>query len=212
MARIKEYDIDPDNVDAEAIAVTQTATGSGSLTLTATGGLTLDYGRRIGITNTGNNTGVSFVVTGTDNEGYDLTETVAGVSDAVSTSTEFFKTVTSITNSAAITGGITAGTVDEVISSTIPLNYRSDLGASVALDVTGTASLIFEQTFDDVQRPGQAARSAYQNSTWYPLATAGAADVVRVCTPGATAFRMRFASYTNTAEIQFNISQPGGNW
>lgn len=208
MARIKEYDVDPDNVDADGIAVTQTATGAGSLTLTATGGLTLDYGHQIGITNTGDNTSVSFVVTGTDPDGYSLTETVAGVSDAVAESTEYFKTVSSVTNSAAITGGAAVGTVDELVSKTIPINWRSDVAATVNVDVTAMINWTLEETFDDVQRPGQADQSAYQNSQWLAVATSGAADNTLQTTLGATAIRLKVNSFTTGGELQFNVMQP----
>ena len=206
--RLKEFDIDPDNVDVDLIAVSQAPTAGGTLTLATT---VLDFARQVAVTSVGNDTGVTFTVVGTDADTYPLTEVLTGVSAGAVESTEYFKTITSIANSAATaTGGITVGTVDELITKTIPIDWRSDHQATVNVDVTGVIDFTLEQTFDDVQRPGFPARSASQNSQWIAVATSGAADNTLNPLLGATAIRLKVNSYTDTAEIQMNLVHPTG--
>jgi len=69
----------------------------------------LSSGRQVTITSAGNDTGVTFTVTGTDVNGAAQTEAITGASGAAATSTKYFKTITEIANSAASAGAVTAG-------------------------------------------------------------------------------------------------------
>lgn len=211
--RLKEYDIDPVDADADGI-VTSVATPDGAMTLDGalvSGGVaTMDYARQIAIASDGNDSGITFTVVGTDADGYALTEVVTGPNATTVESTGYFKTVTSVTTSAAAVGNITVGTVDEIATQTIPLNWRSDDGATINVDVTGTIDFTVQQTFDDVQRPSAAARSATQNSQWLNISALAAktADTTSTTTVGATAIRLIVNSYSSTAELQLNVIQP----
>lgn len=206
--RPKEYDIDPDNVDTDLVAASQTlATGGGSLTLSTT---SLDYARQLGIACAGNETGNTFAVVGTDADGYAQSENVAGVSATTAETSKYYKTISSITGSSATaTGGVSVGTVDELITQTIPLDWRSDIAAAINVDVTGTINFTVQQTFDDVQRPGQSPQSALQNAQWVDITALAAktADTTSTASVGATAVRLVVNSYTNGAEIQMNVNQ-----
>ena len=72
------------------------------------------WARKIGITSDGNDSGITFTVTGTDVNGKALSETVTGPSSTTVYSTNStaanFKSVTKIATSAATTGNITVGT------------------------------------------------------------------------------------------------------
>lgn len=209
--RLKEFDIDLDAVDADGIALSQAPTSGGTLTLNGPLGTTLDYARQVAVASVGNDTGVTFTITGTDADGYALTDAITGASAGATESTEYFKTITSIANSAATaTGGVTVGTVDEALTQTIPLDWRSDTAANINVDVTGTINYTLEQTFDDVQRPGLAPRSAAANSQWLAVATAGAADATLQPTLGATAIRLMVNSYATGGELQMNVVHPTG--
>ena len=206
MARLKEFDIDPDNVDVNKYATSQTPTAGNALTLTST--LSNTFARRVGVTQAGDENARTFTVVGTDHQGYALTEGIGGLTSGVAESTEYFKTITSITPDAATAGAIQVGTVDELISTIVPIDWRSDQQATVNVDVTGTIDFTLEETFDDVQRPGEIPRSAYANSQWVSVATSGAADNQLNPTLGATAVRLKVNSYSDTAEIQMNVVHP----
>src|SRR5678810_287176 len=91
------------------------------------------------------------VIIGTDSDGKPQTETMnlpAGT--ATTTSTKFFKTVTSVTPSASIG----ADTMDlgwnvSAVSRTIPLNWReAPFSLNYALAVSGTVSVTVQHTSD----------------------------------------------------------------
>ena len=100
-------------LDADGITTSASLSGAGTLAingaLASTGTVTLSSGRQVTITSAGNDTGVTFTVTGTDVNGAAQTEAITGASGAAATSTKYFKTITEIANSAASAGAVTAG-------------------------------------------------------------------------------------------------------
>jgi hypothetical protein len=97
--------------------------------------------------------GKTALATGTDVDGYALTETITlpGISATVE-STKYFKTLTSLVPSSTIGADtMDIGWVDEFITQTIPLNWR---GGIIALNtiVGGTISYTVQQTLDNVQQ------------------------------------------------------------
>ncbi len=98
--------------------------GSGD-TIVVGGVATLDTQRRVTITSlTGNNSGVTFTIAGTNEFGNPITDKILG---ANSTGTALavvsnldFKTVAGITASGALTGNVTAGTTDGSAAATLP--------------------------------------------------------------------------------------------
>ena len=100
-------------LDADGITTSASLSGAGTLTINgalATGSeVELSSGRQVTITSAGNDTGVTFTVTGTDVNGAAQTEAITGASGAAATSTKYFKTITEIANSAASAGAVTAG-------------------------------------------------------------------------------------------------------
>ena len=209
--RPKEFDVDPVNVDADGICQSQTTAGAGNLTingaLASGGAATLDYARQIGITSDGNDSGNTFTVTGTDADGYALTEDVTGPNAGTVETTGYFKTVTTVAIGGATVGNITVGTVDEVSTQTIPLNWRAQAAAAINVDVTGTINFTVQETFDAVQVEGQ---SAIQNVQWTDISALASktADTKSTASVGATAARLIVNSYSAGAELQMNVVQP----
>lgn len=95
---------------AASVAGSQTPLAGGDLTLTASP-VTLSPAQKISVTAVGNETGRTFVVTGTDINGSTQTESLAGPNATVVNGTKFFATVTSIAVDDATAGAITAGVV-----------------------------------------------------------------------------------------------------
>lgn len=207
--RLKEYDIDPVNVNLTGYA--SNVTGDAFVLTANNSGDGL--ARQVSIRNdTGNShSGKTIDLVGTDPDGYALSESVTGPgSSATVESAEYFLTLTSATPSATI-GADTfdIGWVDEVSTQTIPLNWRSTVGALINVDVTGTIDFTVQETFDNVLRGGQTPQSAYANVQWLNISALATktADTTSSATVGATAIRLVINSYTDTAEIQMHVNQ-----
>ena len=153
---------------ANNIAQSQTPGASGVFTLNGalvTGGVAvLDKPRRVLFTTVADESGKTITVVGTDWNGNRIVETLTGPNATTGYTTYDFKTVVSITASAAFTGAVTVGT--NGIASSRPV--RIDLDAlpqiALAIDVTGTVNYTVQQTLDDPNDPGNPV--AYQSIVW----------------------------------------------
>lgn len=123
VGRFYVYDIVPLTLSATNIAASQTP-GASTLTLTAGTGITkgkdpsgntiyiLDVPRAITITSGGVDTGITFTVKGYDVYGSLMTQTITGGSGSAVTTLKAFKSILSITPSAAVATTASAGTSD----------------------------------------------------------------------------------------------------
>jgi hypothetical protein len=129
-----------DVLDADGICVN--VTSSDAKTLSATGALvsggvaTLDVARCLSITSTANESALTFTLTGTDDYGEALVETLAGPNNTTVYSQKAFKTVTSV----AVSGNITSNAVDVGTSKILGLPFRGGSGKLIALTVDGNTS------------------------------------------------------------------------
>ncbi len=203
--KIKEYDIDLDNVDADGICVAQQTVGSANLTITgafATDGVaTLDFARQVGIASSGNLSGVNFTVYGTDPDGNSINETLAGPNNNTVETTAYFKTVTRVAVNGAVGTNVTVGTVDEASTKTIVFNAYDEVATTISVDVTGTISFTVQETFDYVLANGSA------STNWVNISALASktADTTSTSSRGATAIRLIVNSYTDTAELQMTV-------
>lgn len=214
--RPKELDLDVADFDADGLASESDSSGTtveldGALisggTFTSSDGL----GRIIVITDssTSDQSDVTFTVTGTDPNGDAISETITGpTSGATVVSTKYFKTVSSVTVSAAQGGSETVniGTRNTTLSAAskvVPLNFYSDDGVTISVDVTGTINFTVQETFDSVLTQ----TNASGNIVWADISALASktADTTSTATRGATAVRVVVNSYTNTAELQARI-------
>jgi hypothetical protein len=127
------YFQEPTAADTDGICASQTTSAAANMTLNGALCATINgnsvyapsvsstaatadgaWARKIGITSDGNDSGITFTITGTDVDGKALSETVTGPNSTTVYSTNStaanFKTVTKIATSAATTGNITIGT------------------------------------------------------------------------------------------------------
>lgn len=117
------FDIVPLTLNAAAYAASQSP-GAAALTLSAGTGVTAsvdafgvtrysaDTPRAVTITSGGNDTGITFLISGYDQYGAAMTQKLTGASGAAATTTKAFKSVTSIVPSGAVASTVTAGTAD----------------------------------------------------------------------------------------------------
>lgn len=142
---------------ANNIALSQTPLASGALTLNgslATGGVaTLDTPRQVLFTFAANETGHNFVVTGTNGTNDPQSETVAGTTAGTKATVLSYKTVTSITISAAATGALTVGTNGVADSPWVRLDPWSNSYVSIQCTASGTVNYTVQQTLDDPNSP-----------------------------------------------------------
>lgn len=136
------------------ISLSQSLAGAGNLVINgsaASGGVaTLDKQRRVIITSAGNDSGITWTVTGTDTTGNSVVDTFTGGNVAAAQSNRDFKTVTQITGSGATASTVTAGT-NGVGSSpwTMLSTQASPANTSVAVVVSGAAvNYTVEYTYD----------------------------------------------------------------
>jgi hypothetical protein len=95
--------------------------------------------------------GINFTIVGTDPDGHDISDTIAGPASASTvTSTKFFKTVTTIQPSATM-GALTlaVGIAVTAITPTIALT-NSAAAAGMTVAVTGTINYTMYETFANV--------------------------------------------------------------
>ena len=206
-----QIDVDPINVSTTGIAAENSSSGAtvtldGSLTsggsFTAADGL----GHRISIIDAGaeDQAAATFTLTGTDADDNALTEALTGPeSGATVTSTGYYKTLTSVAvGSPVSTSTVDIGVVDEVETRVYPIDYRSSEGAGIGVIVTGTIDYTVEETFNNVLSD-----SATDDFVDIAALADKTAELGESATVGATGIRVVVNSYTDTAELQVNVSQ-----
>lgn len=175
--------------DRNGVCAAQTPTGAGNMTIAgalASGGVaTMDYARHITIYSDGDDSGVTFTITGTNRNGDAKTETITGPDSTTVTSTGNFKTITQVAISDAGTGSIEVGTGTTLQTAPVPvdvyrggISYRVDLtnaGGSSSLTVTSQFTLddVLKSTFDedtaDWITDENAKTSDFEGSTTVPI-------------------------------------------
>ena len=100
-------------LDADGISSAASVSGAGNLTIGGAladgGSVTLSSGRIVTILSAGDDSGITFTVTGTDVNGDAQTEVITGADTGTATGSSYFKTVTQIAASGAAAGNVSAG-------------------------------------------------------------------------------------------------------
>lgn len=197
--------------DDDGIAQSQTPLAAGSLTLNGvlvTGGVAvLDVPRRVILTFAADETGHSFVITGTSTNygNATISETLAGTTAGVVQSVLDYKTVTSITISTAATGAIKAGTNGVASSPPLPLDIYARSTIALQASVSGTVNYTVSQTLDS---PWDVANTAW---VWvnHPdtnlVASSSTVQGNYAYPPSMT----RLTINSGTGSVKFTVNQPG---
>lgn len=207
----KHIDMDIADVDPDGLADGNSSAGT---TLTLDGALTSGgtftsadgLAHRLSILDLGadDQTSATYTITGTDASGVALTEDIAGPgASATVTTSGYFLTVSSVTIASPVAGStVDMGTVDEIVSRMIPLNWR---GGTVALNfiVTGTISYTVQQTTDDLRVAGPFNWTSVDDTDLVTATTSQNGSFTAV----PTAFRAVVNSYSSGAELALNMVQ-----
>lgn len=205
--------ITPDAADANGLAAINASSGA---TLTIDGALASGgsftsadlLGRRIIITDLGGHdqTGATYVLAGMNASGQAISESIAGPSASGSvTTTLYFYTVDALPtiSSPVASSTVDVGTVDEVESKVIPMNFRAHEAASYQVIVSGTVAYTVKETLDDVHRVSAALIN------WLSLASMSAATATskKLGLSHSRATTIVFDSYTSGASTVFTVYQ-----
>jgi hypothetical protein len=209
------YDMDPANTSTNGIAQAQTTAGAANLVLNGSqvsGGVwsltSAGYsagvgGARILIDSAGDVSSVIFTVYGTDQDGLTRTEAITGVTTTEVVSTTFWSTITRIAASAQVASNVNVGTVSQVVSPTLLLNWRNDYPATFVVGgLTGTCQYDIEET--NMPITGTTDPSTL---VWGVTQANKTADLTGSCLNYSTAARLRWDSYSSGAELQFSVRQ-----
>lgn len=135
------------------VALSQSLASAGPLLINgayASGGVaTLPQPRRIGIASVGNDSGITWTISGTSRSGDRISETLVGGSGATVQSVLDYATVTSIVGSGATAGSVTAGTTGVASSAWVRTDPFNDPALGSQCDVSGTVNYTVEASFDD---------------------------------------------------------------
>lgn len=218
MSGLKKFDIDPADLDDNGVAESQAVVVGTTPNLVLDGALCdlgtagqFDIGDaysdgvggvRLLFDSAGDiNTNV-FTITGKDQDGNSVTETVTGVTTTAVSTVKYYSQVTAITASIDTTSNVFVGTVTgELVSKTMPVNKHSQQAAAMAVSgLSGTCQFDLQETYDDL------ATTTGGNAGWFNVSSNQSADVAATATLGATGVRCKFDSYSNGAELQFHVS------
>ena len=137
------------------------------LTAGAAAGTIPDTARRILITSTGNDSGTTFTVTGTDWNNSPIHENIVGVNTTAYTVYDY-KTVTSVVvlaaSGATTVGNITVGTNGVASSRPVFLDTFAMPQTSIQVSVSGIINYTVRQTLDDPNSPNYPV--AFNAVTW----------------------------------------------
>lgn len=128
--------------DADGLGLTQDGTALDANTPAALTVTEMDVPRNVTITSAGDDSGITFTVTGTDVYGEAVVETITGANAGLASGKKAFKTVTEVQPSAAAAGNISIGFGD-VLGLPYRLNALSDVLAQYADGTEESASSVF---------------------------------------------------------------------
>jgi hypothetical protein len=147
---------------ASAIAGAGAVTLNGSLV--SSGVATLDTQRRVLFTSAGNDSGITFTISGTNNNKDLISETLTGGNATGVYTVLDYKTVTSVTASGASAGNVSIGTNGVAGSPWVMLDPWAYAPVAAQLNVSGTVNYTLQQTLDDPNDPTNPVTPA--NMTW----------------------------------------------
>lgn len=129
----------------------------------------LDAQRNVTLTSTGNISAVNFTITGTDQNGLPISETLAGPNNNTVTTISNFYTVTQVAVSAAVGTNTSVGSAATGASVPVPVDqYLTPANVEVAVEVSGTLNYTVQYTNDFLFNQGVASSPA--TITWVAAA------------------------------------------
>ena len=142
VSNVKSKFFEPDGVDNDQVS----ATGSATTLVIADGGPYGNLTETITLTSSADNSGITFVITGTDGNGDAQTETVTGPDTATVSSVNKYATVTSIVASGPITTQIQAGILGTGALTGIVFAGRTRIRGITGTSKAVAGNIVFKNT------------------------------------------------------------------
>lgn len=197
--------------DADGICASQTPLAAGPLTINgalATGGVaTIAVPARITITSAGNDSTNTFVVVGTDHAGNRITETITGPNATTVTSVLTYRTVTSVTISAAAVGAITVGNSQSGASAPIAFDPWAFPQVAIQCGVSGTVNYTVQQTLDNPNDPVNPIAQASMQWVDHPDTNLVGATATRQGNYGYAPLFMRVVINSGSGTVRLTVIQ-----
>lgn len=105
--------------------------------------------RQVTIVTAADESAKTFVVTGTDANGNTISESITGPNAGTATSTNYFRTVTSVTISANAAGALTVGMTNTASSKWVRFDDWAPGQVSIQCNVSGSATYTLQSSLDD---------------------------------------------------------------
>lgn len=196
---------------ASSIAAAGTVTLNGSL---VSGGVaTLDQPRRVLFTSAGNDSGITFTITGTDWNNVPASEVLTGANATTTYSVYDYKTVTSIVASGASAGNVSIGTNGVASSRPVFLDTYADSSTYIQTDTGGSAAITYsiQLSGDNPNDPS----TPYTSARWVNSGTAAlvnatsAQNANQAGIPSMIRCIVTNAGSSTTASVHVNFNQAG---
>lgn len=198
---------------ANNIALSQSVVGATAVIIngsTATGGVaTLDKARRALITSAGNDSGITFTITGTNTTGNTVSEVLTGANATTAASVLDYLTVTSIKTSGSTAAAITVGTNGVASSRWVRMDEYGAAQVSIQCDASGTVNYTVQSSLDDPNDPSNPTTVA--SMVWV---SSGDTNAVGATTSIQTNFGfcprwIRVTLNSGTGSVTFTVYQLG---
>lgn len=201
-------------LDRDGLAVSQHTTANTAMTLagalasggtyTAADGSNCRVGHLIGVYSSANIGTDIFTIVGTDPDGLAITETVTGVNNSTVFTTNYFYTVSSVTdNTTQASNNVEVGIGNTFATQRVPIEPRASgwkvgMGVEASGTFSATTQLTMSDIFDSSVTPTYIADTSFatKTATYFQ-------DLNIVC----TAIRLTTVSYSSTPTFYFHVIQ-----
>ena len=206
------------NIRTATSVATGTVTLNGSLYSSTTGIATLDQPRRVLFTSSGNDTGITFTVYGTDWNNMPVSEVVTGANATTTYTVYDFKTVTSVVASGASAGTVSIGTNAIASSRPMFLDLYADSSTYIQTDTNGSSAITYTiQISGDNPNNAQIGigTDGYVNARWINSGTAAlvnatsAQNANQAGVPTMIRCYISNAGSNTSASVHVNFNQSG---
>ena len=206
------------NIRTATSVATGTVTLNGSLYSSTTGIATLDQPRRVLFTSSGNDTGITFTVYGTDWNNMPVSEVVTGANATTTYTVYDFKTVTSVVASGASAGTVSIGTNAIASSRPMFLDLYADSSTYIQTDTNGSSAITYTiQISGDNPNNAQIGigTDGYVNARWINSGTAAlvnatsAQNANQAGVPTMMRCYISNAGSNTSASVHVNFNQSG---
>jgi len=179
---------------------------------------TLDKPRRVLFTSDGNDSGITFTITGTDWNNNPVSEVLAGANATTAYTLYDYKTVTSVVASGASAGNVSIGTNGVASSRPVFLDTYADSSTYIQTDTGGSSGITYSiQLSGDNPNNAQLGMGSdnYTNVRWVNSGTAAlvnattAQNANQAGIPNMIRCLVTNAGSNTTASVHVNFNQSG---